>query len=407
MRQEDLDFREDLARVVLNYGEDVLELTPELAVAEPMMAFALTFASVQAARAKRPALKIPFPKGLGPTPAPIAPVPNENARLPSARTLVVTWTVDEAHALSDVLTPAYPAKTSWYKYRRNFNKYKDKISPGAPARRFSNRLGSYMPTKIGKNTVLCFKSELHMARDAVTTGDGTATLPVKDLWNQLIDEVRPSLVITAGTAGATLGDCELGDVVVSRAAQFRLKKKFAKEPFNNKKFMSTLKVPTGQLKAATKLMGKFREYLQEPLFGPPVKRYPFPKKLIKPPANSPDIKLEGKAFAKGFPILTTDYFEFGTSKNGLDKRGCAVEMGDAVLGLVMHERRLAGKTAPEWLIIRNASDPQINGDLPTERRRLERGLDMQVQWAVWYYLTFGYWTSVNSALATWAVAADF
>jgi hypothetical protein len=26
-------------------------------------------------------------------------------------------------------------------------------------------------------------------------------------------------------------------------------------------------------------------------------------------------------------------------------------------------------------------------------------------WAVYYYKGFGYWTSVNSALATWAVIA--
>jgi hypothetical protein len=29
-------------------------------------------------------------------------------------------------------------------------------------------------------------------------------------------------------------------------------------------------------------------------------------------------------------MLTTDFFEFGTSTNGLDQLGCGVEMGDAV-----------------------------------------------------------------------------
>ena len=42
-------------------------------------------------------------------------------------------------------------------------------------------------------------------------------------------------------------------------------------------------------------------------------------------------------------------------------------------------------------MIRNLSDPQINGDLPTEPRKL----DMQAHWAVWYYETYGYWTSVT------------
>jgi hypothetical protein len=73
-------------------------------------------------------------------------------------------------------------------------------------------------------------------------------------------------------------------------------------------------------------------------------------------------------------------------------------MGDAVLGLVAEE---LGNQAPLWLVIRNASDPQINGDLPNSPRQL----DMQAHWAVWYYEVYGYWTSVNSSLATWAVIA--
>ena len=58
--------------------------------------------------------------------------------------------------------------------------------------------------------------------------------------------------------------------------------------------------------------------------------------------------------------------------------------------------------APDWLVIRNASDPAINALLPRDK---PRALDMQAHWAVWYYTAFGYWTSVNSAVATWAVIA--
>lgn len=417
LNKEDLGYREDLAQVVLNYGENVAELSPELAVPEPMIAFATTFAAVQAAAEARPALPLTFPKGLRPTPQPIDPRPDQSAPLPNADVLVVTWTVDEAHALSDVLTPGHPASRvrsnahpsgqGWFAYGHRFESYERKINPRAPARQSSHRLGSYMPTQVGQNKVLCFKSELHLARDAMKTGDGRATLPVKDLWNQLIDEVRPKLVISAGTAGATFLDHELGDVVVSRAAKFRLKTKFAKESFNGKKFACKIEVPTDQFEAAVTQMRKFKKFLVEPMFGAPTRRYSAPRKLITPPLNTPDIKLDGRAFKEFLPILTTDYFEFGTSTNALDKLGCAVEMGDAVLGLVVHERKDSGKHAPDWLIVRNASDPQINGDLPCQRRRLERGLDMQTQWAVWYYLTFGYWTSVNSSLVVWAIAAAY
>jgi hypothetical protein len=117
--------------------------------------------------------------------------------------------------------------------------------------------------------------------------------------------------------------------------------------------------------------------------------------------NDPDIKLDGVDLPKFHPILTTDYFEFGTSVNHLDQIGCAVEMGDAVLGLAMKEREAAGKPTMNWLVIRNCSDPQINGALRNQPAKQS----VQIMWAVYYYKAFGYWTSVNSALATWGVIA--
>jgi hypothetical protein len=50
-----------------------------------------------------------------------------------------------------------------------------------------------------------------------------------------------------------------------------------------------------------------------------------------------DIKLDGRDMPEFHPILTTDFFEFGTHNNNLEDEGCAVEMGDAVLGLVCSE----------------------------------------------------------------------
>ena len=62
------------------------------------------------------------------------------------------------------------------------------------------------------------------------------------------------------------------------------------------------------------------------------------------------------------PILTTDYFEYGTTANRLDHEGAAVEMGDAALGLACTE--LDDPAA--WAVVRNMSDPVINGDLPAK-----------------------------------------
>lgn len=53
---------------------------------------------------------IPWPKGLAPTGP--APRSGANRPLPRADVLVVTWTVDEGHALSRVLTPGKDSRNS-------------------------------------------------------------------------------------------------------------------------------------------------------------------------------------------------------------------------------------------------------------------------------------------------------
>lgn len=264
------------------------------------------------------------------------------------------------------------------------------------------------------------KSELHLNQDGIATGNGTATLPVKDFFKQMIDEVRPELVITVGTAGATfppdrkvtIGNksCpphELGDVIITRGAKFRLAQEFKNEPFKSKSYRSSFVIPTARLDACKPLLAVHANKLIEPDFGAPSKKFNMPA-LVPGFQNMPDFKIDGRDFPDFHPILTTDFFEFGTSLNGLEREGCGVEMGDAVLGMVVDEMPAASR--PAWLVIRNASDPQINGDLPDRNnqavpREMRRALNMQAHWAVWYYETYGYWTSVNSAVAVWAMTA--
>jgi len=296
-----------------------------------------------------------------------------------------------------VLTPGF-GRATWYRYDRNFDThFLPQIREGAPARK-ARRLGSYFPTRVGSQTVVCFKSELHLNQDGVKTGDGTATLPVKDLFKQMIEEVQPKIVLTVGTSGGVYGEHDLGDVVVTRAAKFRLADEFRNEPFKDETYKSEWTIPTRYFETAVELMSAFADELAEPDFLPPTKRYAYAGPPIpSAPPNSPDIKLDGRDLPEFHPMLTTDFFEFGTSSNNLEAQGCAVEMGDAVLGLLCSEL----PNPPMWAIVRNLSDPQINGDLATE----PRPLNMQAHWAVWYYEVYGYWTSVTGALATWAIIA--
>lgn len=371
-------------------------------------------------------LMLPWPDGLRPQPQPwsAADRPGAEDPLPRADVLVVTWTVAEWRALADVLSPGHPAR-SWQHYRRRYtDHYVPKIRHGAPALA-NGRLGSYFRTKIGDTSLILFKSELHLNQDGITTAPGKATLPVRDLFRQLIEEARPRLVITVGTAGATFPpgktvligemDCsphQLGDVVITRGAKFRLTREFANEDFADTAYRCEgFAIPEDRLTASGALLAKYANMLSEPGFGPPHTGYDWPEGKVAPGfANQPDFKIDGRDFPAFHPILTTDFFEFGTSHNKLEQIGSGVEMGDAVLGLVVEDLKAAGQPAPDWLVIRNASDPQINAALPNHSTpgvpaTLRRALDMQAHWAVWYYETYGYWTSVNSAIAVWAMAA--
>lgn len=346
----------------------------------------------------RAALNVAWPSGLAPSPAELPDEPDESDPLPRADVLVITWTAAEMLALADTLTPGINPRTSWYRYARHFESYLPEIRGGAPARGV-RRLGSYYRTTIGSKTVLCVKSELHLNQDGVKTGAGTATLPVARLIKQMYDEVRPKLVLTVGTAGGTLPNAELGDVMITRAVQFRCTQEFRNESFSNTLYVSKASIKRKHLSTARELMTAYAANLIEPDFGPPTEFYDLHGPNLPGHVNKPNILVEGTNFPKGLPMLTTDFFEFGTSTNGLEQLGCGVEMGDAVFGLVGEQ---LGALGPKWLVIRNASDPRINGNLPVGP---PQALNMQAHWAVWFYEAYGYWTSVNSAIAAWSQIA--
>jgi hypothetical protein len=386
----DLHQRKEIARALLSAHrtsfDDMLEV--DTAILPPAAALTAD-------------LQIPFPAGVAPIPQPITPMPSPGQALPQCDVVAITWTVAENDGMADVLTPGH-SRNQWYRYNRFFDsKYDALIRDGAPAKK-SRRLGSYFPTRIGSQRVLCFKSELHLNQDGIESIPGNATLPVKDLFLQIIGECKPKVVLTVGTCGGIELQHDLGDVLVTRAARFRCRQEFANAPFNNKTFKSDWAIPLTHFDKAGQMMSGFSGKLTEPNFGPPTKRHTGTWTLDR--SYMPNIIHEfgttsNKTIPPFHPILTTDFFEFGTSRNAAEllSLGCGLEMGDAVLGLATSE--LA--SPPKWAVIRNISDPQINGDITNA----PRALNMQTHWAVWYYEAYGYWTSVSSALVTWAIAA--
>lgn len=344
-----------------------------------------------AERLPRAALPIDWPAGLEPVPYELDPEPATDDPLPSADIVVVCWTAAEWQALCDVLTPGV-ARSRWYRYDRFFEDYLPRIRNGAPAR-FSRRLGAYYPFTVGGRTILGVKSELHLNQDGVRTGDGTATLPVADFLRQVIEETSPRLVITTGTCGGTTESHGLGDVMITRGAGFVLEREFRNEAFANATYTCPQRMPRKHLSTARELMAAFADELTEPDFAPPTPAYGWDDDPMPGPTNVPSMKIDGDDMPEFHPILSADWFLFGTTINGLDDRGCGVEMGDAVLGMVCEEM---GSAAPRWLVVRNLSNPVVDGRLPRE---------VLTTWSAFYYESYGYWTSVNSAIACWAMLA--
>ena len=102
------------------------------------------------------------------------------------------------------------------------------------------------------------------------------------------------------------------------------------------------------------------------------------------------------ALAADTGVLTTDFFGFDNTADTykLQGKGGAVEMGDAVLGMVCQE---LGSAAPDYVAVRNASDPEIDSD--------GLSLTQQANVAGDIYKAYGRWSTVCSAIVCWAIVA--
>src|SRR5262249_28196548 len=102
--------------------------------------------------------------------------------------------------------------------------------------------------------------------------------------------------------------------------------------------------------------------------------------------------VHGKTQQSG--VVTTRGFQYDDTANTfeLKGKGDVCEMGDAVLGYVCKE---LGEHAPDYAIVRNVSDPEINS------AEAQAGA-----LANYIYEHFGRWSTVCSAIVCWAIVAE-
>jgi len=313
---------------------------------------------------------IPWPKALAPKTGP-KPSGSGSGPLPKADILVVTWTVDEGHALSRVLTPGKDSRNDYLSYTHNFATISKKMRKGCPALQ-AGRLGAFWTTTIGSKRAVIFKSDSHMSQDIKKVPSGNGTLPNYDVWKQIIEDVKPKLVITTGTAGGIGAQRQVGDVIVSPIVRFDGTHWLKTAPYHDAVYKDGA-VKTKYFATAKKLFQANADRL--------------------PPDNTrpPQIVLSSTS---GNSVVTTDFFGFDTSDNhyGLKGMGAVSEMGDAILGLVVSQMQ---QPVP-WIAVRNVSDPQI---------KAEGTLAQQAAVAAQIYKGFGRWSTICSAIVCWSLIA--
>lgn len=303
-----------------------------------------------------PALE--FPHGTAPVVVQTNHAPGDP--LPKADVLIVTYTMAEAMALADILTPGLQSK-DWTLYKNGWPAIKKLIEGDRAPSLFSKAAGAWALITIGTVRVIVMKSDLHPATDG-------PNLPVATAWKQWVEQAQPKLVITTGTAGAVQGTTQLGDVVVTGNVKWDCKTRFKDAKFAGQAYTSAAAIDPATFTQAT-------AFLQQTA------------------ASLPNLTRAPKIWLDGTDPVTcvsTDYFAFDDVADtfGLrayDPTARVVEMDDAAAAYAI------GDTVP-WLSIRNASDPQMNG--ASERSEAKQAAQIYTHW--------GQVTSWGSVVTCWA-----
>jgi hypothetical protein len=309
---------------------------------------------------------IPWPEGLAPKGTQYGQ--RSDGPLPLAEVVVVTWTFAEGEALADVLTPGLPS-ASWQPYAHLWSIYKPQLTERSPARD-AQCMAYVANVTIGSVQVLALKSELHLATDGITA-------PIVQLWKQIVEETQPTLIISTGTAGGVGEATQLGDVFAVTNAKFNCTQTFGSMPWAQQLFQGPPLADGGQASAFGDLAGPNAAHLA-------------------PIADRPPRLTFGGASGG---VETIDYFGFANTNDSYGvvsnyPDACTEEMDDATLPLALADI----SNPPRWCSIRNASDPQVSSSIGD--------LQAQARWATQIYQEYGYWTTVGSAIATWAVIAN-
>jgi hypothetical protein len=308
-------------------------------------------------------------------------------QLPKASAVVITWAEAEWAALqhvfcagggtmpySDRLLGTWPG---WQEYSSN-------MPAGAPPG--WTYWGYYRLVEIGGSAVLLFKSNTHL--------DFPGAKYLEALIDLLIRQVTPSVILSTGTAGGAKPQDHIGTVrAVSAGTLYETGQPQADWPLyenawhagsslltsaNFGRLLSPVPTRAGDL--ATLCAQFNRQY------GSSYTLSELDPDGLNLGDTSPQIDNQTGG---GTSLLTASTFLVGTTAGTYQTYAC-IEMDDAVIGSAC-----AASRTP-YGFVRNLSDPAQSSALPPKA---------QGNWGSAIYDAYGFYTSYNSAVATWAVLA--
>ena len=367
----------------------------------------------EAAAAPRTYSSAPLPvvdwAGLGqtaPTPLPIS-YQGPNAPLPQADVVVLTWTSAEWSALDHVFLNSTTTRSMHDRdWQRNWHLYSRNAPPPPPGQTGSPLWGYYQMVAItttgGKSlNVLLLKCDSHLAHAPWYPG-------LAQMVTLILQDARPHLVYSIGTAGGSREDLRLGDVVITNAAylELQLAENTTTSPVNNQGFVATGAFPPATLLsgAEAKLLFDMTQvvttqaldYAVTQLHEQQPDSASFELSDLLNSALSPDNLHDPRAVPMpGVQLLTTDFYYIADG-SAEAARWAVLEMDDAVIAYV------AGLQGVNYAFVRKISDPVLPS---VTSSGVTIPPDVRKRWSGLIYEQFGLYTSFNGAITTWATIA--
>jgi len=307
--------------------------------------------------------------------------------LPRALAVVMTWADAEWAALQHVFCAGGSAMPYSERLRGTWPGW-ERLSANRPATAPSNweYWGYYPLVQVSGNPVLLFKSNTHL--------DWPGAAYPQSLIKLLIVDVKPTLILSIGTAGGAKPGDHIGTVrAVSAGTLYESTQSQANWPEYKNSWKASNAIRTNANFGELLFPGPTKPSDLQRLCSQFNQHYDTSYTLSQLDPNglnlgdgTPEIYNQTGGSAS---LLTTSTFVVGTT-SGNYQQYAAIEMDDAVIG----EACAANQTA--FGFVRNVSDPVQNAALPPK---------VQGSWGSAVYDVYGIYTSYNSAVAAWAMPA--